>query len=52
MNVYYFHAESGFIFFLQNTADPDQPKAHGRAYSIPVTPASVRRPSVNVATNA
>ena len=25
MNVYYFHAEPGFIFFLQNTADPDQP---------------------------
>ena len=25
MNVIYFHAEPGFIFFLQNTADPDQP---------------------------
>ena len=25
MNVYYFHAESEFIFFLQNTADQDQP---------------------------
>ena len=24
MNVYYFHAEPEFIFFLQNTADPDQ----------------------------
>ena len=24
MNVYYLHAEPGFIFFLQNTADPDQ----------------------------
>ena len=25
MNVNYFHAEPGFIFFLQNTEDPDQP---------------------------
>ena len=25
MNVKFFHAEPGFIFFLQNTADPDQP---------------------------
>ena len=25
VNVNYFHAEPGFIFFLQNTADPDQP---------------------------
>ena len=25
MNVYYFHAESGFIFFSHNTADLDQP---------------------------
>ena len=25
MNVNYIHAEPGFIFFLQNTADRDQP---------------------------
>ena len=25
MNVNYFHAVPGFIFFLQNTVDPDQP---------------------------
>ena len=25
MNVYYFHAIPVFIFFLQNTGDPDQP---------------------------